>query len=62
MKRNMRFCMAFFLALGAMISFAPRAGKARETDEKNEVQFGVAQYFERTWEYLEKAVRANEQK
>ena len=57
MKKAVRFWVAVFLALGAMISFTPRNGKAREALQENGASKNdVAQHFEATWKHVTNAV------
>lgn len=57
MKKALSFWVAFFLALGSMISFMPRTTKARDIfSQKNEIKNGVGQHFEATWKHLAKTV------
>lgn len=45
--------MAFFLALGSMLSFVPRANSR---DIEINKQLGVARHFENAWHFLSSAV------
>ena len=53
MKKAVNFWLAFFLALGAMISFPSRPGKAREALlQQPERKSGIAQHFASAWNHL----------
>ena len=57
MKKAVKFWIAFFLALGAMISFSPRTSRAREAMlDNNEIKSGISQHFEAAWNHLAMAV------
>jgi hypothetical protein len=54
MKKALRFWIAMFIALGAMISLAPRDNKLRES--ASDEHFGIAQHFEKAWAFIGEAV------
>ena len=53
---SFRFWVAFFLALGTLISFCPREGRTREAPLPENGQRGLGRHFAAAWTYLGNAV------
>ncbi len=61
MRTSMSFWMAFLAALGAMLTIAPRSGTARaiaasKPAKTNDTEI-IADYFQKTWEYMAHGVQ-----
>ncbi len=61
MKKAVKFWIAFFLALGTMISLSTRPSRASKILlEKDGDQCGVSQHFEAAWSHLATATEKYE--
>ena len=61
MKRSIKTLIAVFLALGSMISFAPRDGRTREAPlMPNDHKQGIERHFVAVWKHLSNAVNLHE--